>query len=135
MRWQFFVTLGTIALVSASPQTGSLDTQIYSPMGIWITTTAYNVGRVQGSICPFIEFGAFFSGEYGHNQHYLGPGGDTATCSSNHGCISSWNWTNHSGMIGNILLVPKTWLYIVPCLWLRNEAWVPSYYSATIFIR
>ncbi|MFN4294540.1 MAG: hypothetical protein ACK4JD_10445 [Thermoflexales bacterium] len=38
------------------------------------------------------HYGAVFSGKYGHNQHYLGPGGDAATCQSSAGCISNWNW-------------------------------------------
>lgn len=42
------------------------------------------------------------------DPHYVGAGGDEATCSSNHGCISSWTWwaTSPEGKLG----VPKLWI-------------------------
>ncbi|MCX2728042.1 hypothetical protein OO015_11125 [Thermomicrobium sp. 4228-Ro] len=65
--------------------------------GSWVVASAYRVDEVTGSFCPFAEYGAFFPGQYGHDQHDVGPGGDAATCGSNHGCISQWNWTNAGG--------------------------------------
>lgn len=29
---------------------------------------------------------------YGNGPHFVGSGGDAATCNSNHGCISQWTW-------------------------------------------
>ena len=62
--------------------------------GSWVVASAYRVDKVTRSFCPFAEYGAFFPGQYGHDQHDVGPGGDAATCGNNHGCISQWNWTN-----------------------------------------
>jgi nitrate reductase NapE component len=103
--------------------------------GSWVVVSAYRVGTVTGSVCPSAEYGAFFPGQYGHDQHCVGPGGDAATCGSNHGCISQWNWTNYGGAQRNVLLLPKTWLYTIPCLAQRSGAWTAANYRATMWIR
>ena len=96
--------------------------------GSWATTTAYQVAVAYWTgIEP--HYGAFFSGGHGYNQHYLGPGGDAATCSSSSGCIGNWNWWGNDL---NVLLVPKSG-------WLWTEApWGPKWqgynYQATVFI-
>lgn len=47
---------------------------------------------------------------YGNSPHYLGSGGDSATCWSNHGCISQWSWwlTTPESRLG----VPKTFYFL-----------------------
>lgn len=75
------------------------------------------------------HYGAFFSGANGYNQHYLGTGGDSATCNSSAGCIGNWNWW---GDDLNVLLVPKGgWLLTDPP-W--GEKWQGSNYQATMWI-
>jgi hypothetical protein len=69
--------------------------------------------------------GAFFYGYNGSNQHYLGSGGDAATCSSNHGCINTWNWWSGSQ---NVLLLPKSWLHSY------SARWNSSNYEATTWV-
>lgn len=54
------------------------------------------------------HYGAFFTGSDGRNQHYLGPGGDAATCSSGSGCISTWHWW---GPATSTLLVDFSWYW------------------------
>lgn len=73
------------------------------------------------------RYGAFFSGSNCHNQHYLGPGGDQATCQN--GCIWNWNWWGNQR---NVLLCPKCWLYsILRILGPIPERWQGSNYQAT----
>ncbi|MCX7623967.1 MAG: hypothetical protein RMK01_11605 [Thermomicrobium sp.] len=123
-RWFVWLLVIVLELVpSVSVQAGS-----------WVVTAAYRVDRVTGSVCPFAEYVAFFPGEYGHDQHFVGPGGDAATCSSNHGCTSQWNWTNSGGAVRNVLLLFKSWLFTVPCLVQRSGAWTPANYRATMWI-
>ncbi|HXF70746.1 MAG TPA: hypothetical protein VNK89_13175 [Thermoflexus sp.] len=76
------------------------------------------------------HYGAFFSGKYGHNQHYLGPGGDAATCQSSAGCISNWNWW---GADRNVLLLPRSWLF-GEFPWFSGPRWQPSNYQARVWI-
>lgn len=68
------------------------------------------------------HFGAFFYGKEGYWQHYLGPGGDTATAYAGGG-IANWNWwgTNY-----NVLLCPKTWLFFPN----QTEKWYGHNYQA-----
>lgn len=77
------------------------------PNAGWVTTravdfrTAYTIGWEP-------HYGAFFPGSNGRNQHFLGSGGDAATCGSSSGCIGSWGWW---GNYYHVLLVPKgNWL-------------------------
>lgn len=90
--------------------------------GFWATTTANSVGYAFWSGGP--HYGAFFSGQNGYNQHFLGPGGDAVTgCCS--GGIANWNWWGSSL---NVLLLPKTWLaggY--------SGSWTASNYQATLY--
>jgi len=98
------------------------------PNGFWTTTTAYQVAVAYWvGIEP--HYGAFFSGGYGYNQHYLGPGGDAATCGSSSGCISNWNWWGNDF---SVLLVPKSgWLWAeLP----GGPRWQGYNYQATVFI-
>lgn len=77
------------------------------PQGVYRSTLAYDVKIAYWTgIEP--HYGAFFTGGWGTNQHYLGPGGDSATCSSGSGCISSWSWWGPSL---STLLVDKTWYF------------------------
>ena len=95
----------------------------------WGTVTAYKID-VAFRTGPLGEphYGAFFSGKYGHNQHYLGPGGDAATCQSSAGCISNWNWW---GGDRNVLLIPKWgWLWAPGA----GPRWQPSNYQARVWI-
>lgn len=96
----------------------------------WGTVTAY---AVKIAFCIYgvdCHYGAFFSGKYGHNQHYLGPGGDAATCQSSAGCISNWNWW---GSDRNVLLLPRSWLFgELPWWW--GPRWQPSNYQARVWI-
>lgn len=96
---------------------------------IWMTTTAYGLGVVFWN--PWYEphYGAAFNGSNGHSQHYLGPGGDSATCGSSAGCISNWNWWGSSL---NVLLVPKSgWLWNSPCC---TPEWDHNNYQATLWV-
>ena len=90
--------------------------------GFWSTTTANSVGYAFWDGGP--HYGAFFSGQNGYNQHFLGPGGDGATsCCS--GGITNWNWWGSSL---NVLLVPKTWYF-----GLYSGAGTASNYQATLY--
>lgn len=94
--------------------------------GFWSTHTAYDhkvAFRTDGGTNP--HFGAFFSGQNGYNQHYLGPGGDGAT-SGYDGGISNWNWWGN-GLY--VLLTPKTWVLFNPI-----EGQNPSNYQATLYM-
>ena len=75
------------------------------------------------------HFAAFFNtGRNGTNQHYLGPGGDDATCSSSAGCIRNWNWWGDNL---SKLLVPKSgWLLNDPP-W--GSRWQGSNYQADLW--
>lgn len=98
------------------------------PEGFYHTVTAYKLDVAYWSgIEP--HYGAFFSGSYGYNQHYLGPGGDPATCGSSSGCIGNWNWW---GDWLNVLLVPKGgWLWTeLP----GGSKWQGSNYQATLWV-
>lgn len=109
---------GAIALEPPPPQ----------PTGVWATIRAYDL-RVAYWTGIEPHYGAFFSGSYGRDQHYLGPGGDPATCGSSSGCISAWNWW---GTWYSVLLVPKGgWLWTeLP----SGPKWQPSNYQATLWI-
>lgn len=94
----------------------------------WGTVTASYIA-VAFWTGPEPHFGAFFLGRWGHNQHYLGPGGDAATCGSSAGCISNWNWW---GADRNVLLLPKWgWLWTEPP-W--GPKWQPAHYQAQVWI-
>lgn len=95
------------------------------PEGFWSTTQAYEVKTAYWvGLEP--HYGAFFNGLYGYGQHWLGAGGDAATCSSSGGCISGWNWWSGNG---NVLLLPKIgWLFGGP-----SGVWTGSNYQATLY--
>jgi len=65
---------------------------------------------------------------HGNSPHFHGTGGDATTCSSSHGCISSWTWwlTTPQSKLG----IPKGW-------WatnFNNGSGSPSNYSATVWV-
>lgn len=99
------------------------------PMGFWATITAYKVAVAYWiGIEP--HYAAFFNGSatWAGNQHYLGPGGDAATCGSSSGCISNWDWW---GSPATRLLVPKGgWLWEEPP-W--GPRWQGSNYQADCY--
>lgn len=76
-----------------------------SPQGLYRTKIAYKTD-VAFYTWGNPHYGAFFTGSNGRNQHYLGSGGDGATCGSNHGCIGTWNW--HGNAVST-LIIPKSW--------------------------
>lgn len=91
--------------------------------GFWNTTTAYKI-EVAYSDWGIPHYGAFFSGSYGYNQHFLGPGGDgTTNCCS--GGITNWNWW---GNARSVLLLPKRWL-----IGGYSGSWTISNYQATLY--
>lgn len=102
-----------------------------APLGWWTTTRAYKVDHVFDDP-PFVpHYGALFNGTHGYNQHYLGPGGDAATCNSGSGCISAWNWW---GTEGDVLLLPKCWLFSTLCVSGQiPDHWNAQNYQATMF--
>jgi hypothetical protein len=53
------------------------------------------------------HYAAFFSGDYGYNQHFLGTGGDAATAPYSGG-IAAWDW--YPPGVESRLLTPRTWL-------------------------
>jgi hypothetical protein len=101
------------------------------PDGFWSTTRAYQVAWAFNDPFWVPHYGAWFSGSNGYNQHYLGPGGDAATCNSGSGCISSWNWW---GSYYAVLLLPKCWLYSSCIGGQIPDRWNPNYYQATMWI-
>lgn len=119
------------------PASGKVEGSLgnVEPTGYYAVRSAYAVGRAfTTGWLPCIDehYGAFFPGSNGYNQHYVGPGGDSATCISDHGCISQWDWW---GTYRSVLLLPKSWLYSVqPCFWKRSDAWVAANYRATVWI-
>jgi len=114
-------------LIMASPQ--FIAASPPQPTGFWASLRAYDL-RVAYWTGVEPHYGAFFQGAYGRDQHYLGPGGDNATCGSSSGCISFWNWW---GTYYSVLLVPKGgWLWTEPP---GGPKWQPSnYYQATMWI-
>lgn len=93
--------------------------------GFWQTTTANYIAvafYTDMGLNP--HYGAFFSGQNGYGQHFLGPGGDGATsCCS--GGIANWNWWGGSL---NVLLLPKSWL-----LGGYSGSWTASNYQAILY--
>lgn len=88
-----FVVVLTPAVTLAHPSQG------------WITRTAYAVAYSHWDNGP--HWAAFFSGDYGRNQHFLGPGGDAATAPYSGG-IAAWHWYPPTWQ--SRLLLPKLWL-------------------------
>lgn len=103
--------------------------QTFAEPDYWRVFTANSFGIV---FWQYIEphYGATFSGQNGYNPHFLGVGGDSATCGSSAGCIANWNWW---GANYHVLLVPKNgWLsQQVPWVGDRWKAWN---YQATVWI-
>ena len=133
-----FMLLGvglSVAMVQEPPpilsDPNGLFSHAYPPEpDLWVTTTAYTVQWAFNDPPWEPHYGAFFNGSSCHNQHYLGPGGDEATCSQ--GCIQNWNWW---GGDRNVLLLPKCWLYAWLCILNPiSERWQGSSYQASCWI-
>lgn len=123
-KQQPYLLFFLLGLLLFTNQVASAQTK--APEGIWSTVIAYKTDWAYNEpTFPYLpHFGAFFIGGWGKNQHYLGPGGDTATCDSGSGCISVWNWWGPSY---STLLIPKWW-------W--GSAWqhrFSPYYQATVY--
>lgn len=90
----------TIPILAHGPSTPP------EPQGFWTTHTAYKVDWAFTDPPWESHYGAFFNGSLCYNQHYLGPGGDPATCGYGPGgsCIDGWNWW---GPDHAVLLCPK----------------------------
>lgn len=91
-------------------------------MRSWLTATA-NPSLEQSGL----HFLAVWNLGNGNNQHYIGPGGDAATCSSSHGCIGSWTWWMNPLYGPSKLGVPKTFLLLDP------DRWNGSNYQADVW--
>jgi hypothetical protein len=89
-----FVVALTPAVTLAHPSRG------------WITMTAYAVALSHWDE-GLPHYVAYFSGDYGRNQHFLGTGGDAATAEFDGG-IAAWDW--HPPTSRSRLLLPKMWL-------------------------
>ncbi len=123
------VTLAIMLMATMLGQALAGGNEPPQPLGFWSTHTAYQVD-VAFWADGQPHYAAFFSGLYGYNQHYLGPGGDAATCGSSAGCISNWTWYNDVDR--NRLLLPKGgWLLTEPP-W--GPKWQASNYQATTWI-
>ena len=94
------------------------------PLQGWFTTTAYQVAYSHWDWGP--HYAAFFNGDYGRNQHFLGTGGDAATAPYSGG-IAAWDWYPPTWQ--SRLLTPRTWL--IEQSW--RGTWVGSNYQATVF--
>lgn len=121
-------------LLSIGPVTSSQSPP--EPLGYWVTHTAYKVAKTFQDPPLFWHFGAWFSGMNCYNQHYLGPGGDSATCTypncGDHCCISTWDWW---GDYHAVLLLPHCWLYSTACITGKISArWEPNNYQATCYM-
>lgn len=75
------------------------------PLQGWITTTAYD--HAYSHWDGGTHYAAFFSGDYGRNQHFLGTGGDAATAPYSGG-IAAWDWYPPTWQ--SRLLTPRAWL-------------------------
>lgn len=75
----------------------------------WLTATVNSSLERSG-----VHFLAVWNLGSGNNQHYIGPGGDAATCSSSHGCIGSWTWWMNPTYGPSKLGIPKTFLLLNP---------------------
>lgn len=119
--------LGSLAIPALAqgpgPQGGGLK-----PEGWWATVTAYQVAFTHFDPPWEPHYGAWFSSSALSctNPHYLGPGGDAATC--DYGCISTWNWWGSPPVV---LLTPKSWLNWP---WTTSgPRWTGSNYQADCF--
>lgn len=119
----FFVLVGTFSSTGVLAQEPS-PAEPVSPQW-WAMTTAYQVAYTFRD--PWYEphFGAWFDNVSCTNpRHYLGPGGDQATCE--YGCIWNWDWwTPDGGAPPVVTLVPKSFL---DANW---DRWQGSNYQAT----
>ncbi len=138
LRLFFVLVLVTLLMSVSLPSAMAEETTPLSasdvtppqPYGFWTTATAYTVSTAYlVGLEP--HYGAFFSGGSGRNQHYLGPGGDSATCASSSGCIANWNWW---GADLSVLLLPKSGWLLTEVPWVGPK-WQGYNYQATIFIQ
>lgn len=119
---QICIVVSIALLILFMGVTSPVITEAAPLKGFWTTTTANSVGYAYWDNGP--HYGAFFSGQNGYNQHFLGPGGDGATnCCS--GGITNWNWWGSSL---NVLLLPKSWLF-----GFHSGSWTPENYQATLY--
>lgn len=99
--------------------------------GWWMTITAY---KVSVAFWTGLEphFAAFFTDGSRNcvNPHYLGPGGDPATCESSAGCIENWDWWGSN--YNRLLLPKKKWLAEQPP-W--GDRWQGRNYQATCYFQ
>lgn len=93
-RQMLIASVGDLNAPSTSAR--SSDTSA-SPHNLPATTTDYcgyavDIKMVFTGLLEPHFLARWSNGRSGSNQHYVGSGGDGATCRSNHGCISSWTW-------------------------------------------
>jgi hypothetical protein len=88
----------------------------------WLTVTANSSLEQSG-----IHFLAVWNLGSGNNQHYIGPGGDAATCGSSHGCIDHWTWWMNPLYGPSKLGIPKSFLLLNP------DRWNGSNYQANVW--
>lgn len=88
----------------------------------WLTATANSSLERSG-----LHLLAVWNLGSGNNQHYIGPGGDAATCGSSHGCIGSWTWWMNPSYGPSKLGIPKTFLL------LDQDRWNGSNYQANVW--
>lgn len=78
---------------------------------------------------PNWEYRAVWYTSYAYNPHYFGLGGDAATCASDHGCISNWNY--YYNVPGQARLgIPKSFILPQSCCGAND----PHNYQSTIWI-
>lgn len=93
------------------------------PLAGWVRLQAYSVA-IAYWWWDGPHWGAWFSGDHGRDQHYLGPGGDAATAPYSGG-IANWDWWGNSL---SVLMLPRTWLVVG-----GSEARTADNYSAIVF--
>lgn len=124
MQWFKYLKYSIVPMLLAFALVQTPSVSMAKPSQGWYTTTAYEISvAFWTGIEP--HYGAFFSGDYGYNQHFLGTGGDQATAPYDGG-IANWNWWPDPYFYG--LLLPKTWLALGPA-----DSWTASNYQATVF--
>lgn len=124
-RLSIFVALVGIGVLFVFSTGSALAHPGEEIQGYWLTTTSYRTGVAFWEPWWRPHYGAFFIGRTGRNQHYLGPGGDAATCGTGSGCISTWHWW---GPALSTLLLDGTW-YLS-----HADRRNPANYEAQMFI-
>lgn len=93
---------GMLSIATAPSPTKDDDKSVANLVGpAWYGNSVASFWRHltdQGQTCPAWSTAenchhlATWTRPYGNSPHYIGSGGDNATCGSNHGCISQWTW-------------------------------------------